>query len=63
MNLDELFIQGGLYNLSSSEAERRKKIEDVLKRTNKDEEDIDGDEIPDDETLNDWIARDEVNFC
>ena len=40
-----------------------KKIEDVLKRTNKDEEDIDGDEIPDDETLNDWIARDEVNFC
>jgi SNF2 family DNA or RNA helicase len=62
MNLDELFIQGGLYNLSSSEAERRKKIEDVLKRTNKDEEDIDGDEIPDDETLNDWIARDEVNF-
>ena len=40
MNLDELFIQGGLYNLSSSEAERRKKIEDVLKRTNKE----DGDE-------------------
>ena len=26
MNLNELFIQGGLYNLNSSEAERRKKI-------------------------------------
>jgi len=26
MNLDELFIQGGLYNLNSSEVERKQKI-------------------------------------
>jgi hypothetical protein len=38
MNLDELFIQGGLYNLNSSEAERKQKIEDLLKRRNQDEE-------------------------
>ena len=38
MNLDELFIQGGLYNLKSNETERRQKIEDVLKRTNNLEE-------------------------
>jgi hypothetical protein len=34
----------------------------VLKRTNKDEEDVDGDEILDDETMNEMIARDEVFF-
>ena len=34
MNLNEIFIQGGLYNLNSSEAERRKKIEDLLKKSN-----------------------------
>lgn len=33
-----------------------------MKRTNRDEEDNDGDEIPDDSTINDLIARDEVNF-
>lgn len=26
-----MFIQGGLYNLKSSDAERRQKIEDLLK--------------------------------
>lgn len=36
MNLNELFIQGGLYNLNSSEAERRKKIEDILLKRRKD---------------------------
>ena len=38
MNLDELFIQGGLYNLNSSDVERKQKIEELLKRRNKDEE-------------------------
>jgi hypothetical protein len=38
MNLNELFIQGGLYNLSSSEAERRQKIEDILLKRRKDNE-------------------------
>ena len=39
MNLNELFIQSGLYNLSSSEAERRKKIEAILLKGRKDNED------------------------
>lgn len=39
MNLNELFIQGGLYNLNSSEAERRQKIEDILLKRRKDNED------------------------
>ena len=56
MNLDELFIQGGLYNLNSSDAERRQKIEDLLKRRNVNE-DNEGEEIPDDEMINRFIAR------
>lgn len=36
MNLDELFIQGGLYNLNSSDSERKEKIEELLKRRKKD---------------------------
>lgn len=59
MNLDELFIQGGLYNLNSSDVERKQKIEELLKRRNKDEENS-RDEIPDDEQINRCIARNEV---
>ncbi len=36
MGLDQLFIQGGLYNLNSSDADRKQKIEDILKRKDKD---------------------------
>ena len=36
MNLDELFIQGGLYNLNSSDSERKQKIEELLKRRKED---------------------------
>ena len=59
MNLDELFIQGGLYNLNSSESERKQKIEELLKRRQKDEENS-REEIPDDEQINRCIARSEV---
>ena len=59
MNLDELFIQGGLYNLNSSETERKQKIEELLKRRQEDEEG-DREEIPDDEQINRCIARNEV---
>lgn len=31
--MDDILIQGGLYNLNSSQSERRQKIEDVLKKT------------------------------
>jgi hypothetical protein len=30
--MDEILIQGGMYNLNSSESERRQKIEDILKK-------------------------------
>lgn len=30
--MEQLFIQGGLFNLKSSEAERREKLENILKR-------------------------------
>lgn len=62
MNLNELFIQGGLYNLNSSEAERRKKIEDILLKTRKDNEDNEEDEIIDDEMINQYIRRSDVHF-
>ncbi len=60
MNLNELFIQGGLYNLNSSEAERRKKIEDILLKTRKDNEDNEDEEILDDEMINQYIKRSDV---
>lgn len=59
MNLDQLLIQGGLYNLNSSEAERKQKIYGLLKRQNINE-DNDAEEIPNDEMINKFIARSEV---
>lgn len=61
MNLDQIFIQGGLYNLQSSEAERRQKLQDLFKKKKKDE-DIEAEEIPDDEMINKYISRDQGEF-
>ena len=61
MNLTEIFIQGGLYNLNSSEAERRKKIEDLLKKKEKNE-DVEDSDIPDDDLINRFISREEEEF-
>lgn len=58
MNLDELFIQGGLYNLNSTDMQRKQKIEDLLKKRNNDEEN--DTEITDDDMINRFIARSEV---
>ena len=60
MNLNELFIQSGLYNLNSSESDRRKKIEAILLKGRKDNEDNDDDEIPDDDMINQYIRRSDV---
>ena len=59
--LDQMFIQGGLYNLKSSEAERRQKIEDLLK-DKKFFEYEQSDEIPGDDLINRYISRDEIEF-
>lgn len=58
MNLDEIFIQAGLYNQKSTDSERRERLEDLLKKKNIYEE-LD-DEIPNDEQINEMLARNEV---
>ena len=55
--MDDILIQGGLYNLNSSESERRQKIEDVLKKTG--EPGNKKDEIPNDQMINKFLARNE----
>lgn len=59
--LHQMFIQGGLYNLKSSEEERRQKIEDLL-RDRRFFEYEESDEIPNDELVNRYISRDEFEF-
>ena len=62
MNLNEIFIQSGLYNLSSSEAERRNKIEAILMKGRKGNEEDEEDEILDDEMINQYIRRSDVSL-
>lgn len=63
-NLDEKIIRAGMYNTKYSEQERRKKIEDLLKLEKEEEEGEDSNdeenEIPNDEQINEMIARSEV---
>jgi hypothetical protein len=61
MNLNELFIQSGMYNLNSSDSERRKKIEAILLKGRKGDEDNEEDEMLDDEQINQYIRRSEVH--
>lgn len=61
-NLDDKIIRAGMYNTKYSEQERRKKLENLLK-LEKEEEDDSGseeNEIPNDEQINEMIARSEV---
>ena len=58
--MDDILIQGGLYNLNSSESERRQKIEDVLKKTG--ETGNKKDEIPNDEMINKFLSRSQEEF-
>lgn len=59
-NMDEILIQGGMYNLNSSESERRQKIGDILKKTGSLENKKD--EIPDDEMVNKFLARNDDEY-
>ena len=58
--MDEILIQGGMYNLNSSESQRRQKIGDILKKTGNLENKKD--EIPDDEMINKFLARSDEEF-
>ena len=59
--LDSLYIQGGLFNQTSSEDQRRQTIEDMLKK-----EDIfkylGPEDIPNDRQINDLISRDKLEY-
>lgn len=57
-SMDEILIQAGMYNEKSTDTERREKLEDLLKKRSP-EDDSEG-EIPDDEQLNETLARNEV---
>ena len=64
-NLDDKIIRAGMYNTKYSEQERRKKLENLLKLEKEEEEDSGSEEneIPNDEQINEMIARNEVrNF-
>ena len=59
-DLDEVIIQAGMYNDRSTDLERREKLEDLLKKRATDSDS--DDEIPDDEQLNELLARHEVTL-
>jgi ATP-dependent helicase STH1/SNF2 len=59
-DLDEVIIQAGMYNDRSTDVERREKLEDLLKKRATDSDS--DDEIPDDEQLNELLARHEDEF-
>ena len=57
-DLDEVIIQAGMYNDKSTDVERRERLEDLLKKRATDSDS--DDEIPDDEQINEMLARSEV---
>ncbi len=62
-NLDEKIIRAGMYNTKYTEQERRKKLEDLLKLEKEEEDEVEDpeeNEIPNDEQINEMIARSEV---
>jgi len=59
-NMDAILIQAGMYNDKSTDTERREKLEDLLKKRASDSDS--DDEIPDDEQINEMIARHEDEF-
>jgi len=58
--MDEVIIQAGMYNDRSTDVERREKLEDLLKKRATDSDS--DEEIPDDEQLNELLARHEDEF-
>ena len=56
--MDEILIQAGMYNDRSTDTERRERLEDLLKKQASDSDS--DEEIPDDEQINEMLARNEV---
>ena len=57
LNVDEKVIQAGMFNQKSTGSERRAFLEAILEEEGNDDEEEE--EVPDDEQLNDMIARNE----
>ncbi|XP_075589834.1 ATP-dependent helicase brm [Dermatophagoides farinae] len=61
LNLDEKVIQAGMFDQKSTGSERKQFLQAILQQDDGDEED-DENEVPDDETINQMIARTEEEF-
>lgn len=61
LNLDEKVIQAGMFDNKSTGTERRQFLQAILQTDEGDEEE-DENEVPDDETINQMIARNEEEF-
>ncbi|XP_017551002.1 probable global transcription activator SNF2L2 isoform X2 [Pygocentrus nattereri] len=59
LNVDQKVIQAGMFDQKSSSHERRAFLQAILEHEEENEEE---DEVPDDETLNQMIARNEEEF-
>ncbi|KAJ4944066.1 hypothetical protein JOQ06_012613 [Pogonophryne albipinna] len=59
LNVDQKVIQAGMFDQKSSSHERRAFLQAILEHEEQDEEE---DEVPDDETVNQMIARSEDEF-
>merc|ERR1712001_574488 len=59
LNMDEKVIQAGMFNNRSTGSERRELLQSILRA---DEEEEEENEAPDDETINQMIARSEDEF-
>merc|ERR1719412_489512 len=60
LNMDEKVIQAGMFNNRSTGSERRQLLQSILRAEDENEEDED--EAPDDEVVNQMIARSEEEF-
>ncbi len=61
LNMDEKVIQAGMFNNRSTGSERRQLLQSILRADDQEEEEEE-DETPDDETINQMIARSNDEF-
>ncbi|CAD5212428.1 unnamed protein product [Bursaphelenchus okinawaensis] len=59
LNVDEKVIQAGMFDQRSTGEERRQMLEQIIKA---EEDDDDADEVPEDESINQMVARSEEEF-
>ncbi|KAF1757608.1 hypothetical protein GCK72_014064 [Caenorhabditis remanei] len=59
LNVDEKVIQAGKFDQRSTGAERKQMLEDIIRADGEEEED---EELPDDESVNQMVARSEDEF-